>query len=192
MTKAAFIAIEDRYIASVAATANVLPQNVMILSIDEISATSSRMITRVLLRGISVHVQTMVLIAVGQQTNIEDQSVLNTNLNKNGLPSGTLDVQQMNSPVTVAVAAAAVVTITTPAPGGSGLFGAATASGSAASSNIPIGAIVGGVGGGAVLFVLTFLALRYKKKNEACPLQLASTSHCRHSLLGVRLSFGNC
>jgi hypothetical protein len=168
MTKAAFIAIEDRYIASVAATANVLPQNVMILSIDEISTTPSRMITRMLLRGISIHVQTMILIAVGQQTNIEDQSVLNTNLNKNGLPSGTLGMQQMNSAVTVTVAAA-LVTITTPAPGGSGLLGAATASGSAASSNIPIGAIVGGVGGAAVLSVVTFLALRYKKKIEACP-----------------------
>jgi hypothetical protein len=46
-----------------------------------------------LLLATAVNVQTSVVTAIGQPTNIKDQSVLNSNLMKNGLPSGTFGMQ---------------------------------------------------------------------------------------------------
>jgi hypothetical protein len=138
MTKAAFKSIQDKYIASVATAAGVSRENVKILSIDEVSTRSSRFITGRLLLATSVHVQTSIPIPVGQQTSIKDQAVLNSNLIKNGLPSGTLVV--LNSYTSAAS------TTTTPTPGGSGGSGteAPSVSGAATTSNWPIAATVGG------------------------------------------------
>jgi hypothetical protein len=171
MTKAAFNAIQDKYIASVATAAGVSRENVKILSIDEVSTRSSRFITGRLLLATSVHVQTSVLIPVGQQTSIKDQSVLNSNLNKNGLPSGTLFAQYSYT--------SAANTTTTPTPGGSGGSGteAASVSGAATSSNLPIAATVGGgVGGFSALLAITFLAFRYHRRNRTARAPSPSTS----------------
>uniref|UniRef100_A0A7S0QWG2 NAD(P)(+)--arginine ADP-ribosyltransferase n=1 Tax=Cryptomonas curvata TaxID=233186 RepID=A0A7S0QWG2_9CRYP len=142
------------YIASVASTAGVNRENVKVLGIEEVSARSSRIITGRLLLATSVHVQTSVLIPVGQQTNIKDQSLLNTNLNKNGLPSGTLVVQYTYTSAT---------NLTTPAPGSGGSEPEAVP---AAASNVPIGAIVGGAVGFSTFIFITLLALRYRRSNK--------------------------
>jgi hypothetical protein len=153
MTKAVFMAYQDKYIASVAKTADVIQENVKILSIDEFSTESLRIITARSLLAISVSVQTSVLIVIGHQSNIKDQSMLNSNLNENGLPSGTLTVHSSHT---------SVGNVTTPGPWPGGTE-AATAPGSAASSNISIGYIVGGIVGFSVLVGLIFLALRSRK-----------------------------
>ncbi len=133
MTKTYFIANQDLYISSVAQTAGVKSDMVKILSIDEVSTRASKIITGRLLLAASIQVQTSVIIAVGQHTDIKDQSVLNGNLNKNGLPSGTLVVQTPS------------VVVTTPASG-------------PGDSNVPVGAIIGGTVGFLVLVAGTFLA----------------------------------
>ena len=107
MTKTAFKAIEEKYIASVATTAGVTREKVKILSVDEVSTRSSSGINGRLLLATSVYVQTSVLVPLGQQTSLQDQKVLNSNLNKNGLPSGALVVQYKS------------YSTTTPMPGGS-------------------------------------------------------------------------
>jgi hypothetical protein len=140
MSKAWLITKQDMYISSVATTAGVARENVKILSIDEVSTRSSRISTERLLLGVSVSVQTSVIIVAGQQTYIKDQTVLNSNLNTNGLPSGTIFVQSPS-----------VVKETTPAPALGG-------------SNLPLGPIVGGAIGLLVFVAGTFLG--YK----ACPI----------------------
>jgi hypothetical protein len=93
MTRTAFKAIQDKYIESVATTAGVIRENVKILSVDEVSNQSSRVITGRLLLATSIHVQTSVLFPMGKKVHFSDQvvqSVLNSNLNKNGLPSGVV------------------------------------------------------------------------------------------------------
>ena len=161
MTKTAFVAIEDLFIASVATTAGVVRENVQILSIDEFSSRSSRIITGRLLLSASVHVQTSVLIPAGQQTSIKDQTVLNSYLNKNGLPSGTL-VVQYNSSV--------FASKTTPTPAGSGGSGteSASVSGATTTSNVPTTTMIGGaIGGISALLAITFLAFRYRRNHTA-------------------------
>jgi hypothetical protein len=153
MTKTAFVAIQDIYIASVATTAGVIRENVKILSIDEVSTRSSRIIAGRFLLSASVRVQTSVLIPVGQQTSIQDQTALNRNLNKNGLPSGTLVVQNTYT---------STANTTTLTPGGSGGSGTEAAV-VPASSNVPIAAIVGGAVGFSALLAITILAFRYAK-----------------------------
>jgi hypothetical protein len=157
MSRTVFIAIEDKYIASVATTAGVIRENVKILSIDEISGRSSKILTRRLLLATSVRVQTSVLIEIGQRSNIKDQSVLNSNLNKNGLPSGTLIVQSTYLPADYT---------TTPAPGAGSFAG--SGSDAASASDFPIGAIVGGTVGFSGLLVFSILAHRLRKRYKAC------------------------
>ncbi len=164
MTKTIFIASEQKYISSIAMTARVIPENVKILSIDEVSMRSFRNISRRLLLGSSVKVQTSILIAIGQQTYIKDQSVLNSDLNKNGLPSATL-VQYTHT---------SVGDVTTPAPEPK-VSGSSEAENVSGSTNVLIGAIVGGTGGLMVLLAVTFLALRLRTNRRASPL-------CRISL----------
>ena len=91
MSQTAFLAIEERYIQSISTTAGVDPADVKILSINEISSRKFRVVR--LLLATAVRVQTSVILASSQMTNIENQSLLNSNLNQNGLPSGTLVVQ---------------------------------------------------------------------------------------------------
>jgi hypothetical protein len=152
MTKAAFLTKENLYIASVATTAGVNRENVKVLSIDEISSRSLRSYTGRLLLAAYVQVQTSVLVPIGQQPYIKDQLVLNSNLNNNGLPSGTVVVQHLYP---------SVGSGTTPAPGPGDSVGEET--GSAATSNAPIGTIVGGAVGFLILLVGSFLALRFRK-----------------------------
>jgi hypothetical protein len=159
MTKTAFLANENLYIASVATTAGVNRENVKILRIDEISSRSLRNNTERVLLATTLQVQTSVIVPIGQQTNIKDQMMLNSNLNKNGLPSGTLVVQHSNP---------SVGSVTTPAPGPGGSGGEAT-SGSAATFNAPIGAIVGGAVGFLILLVGSFFAFRLRKNCLASP-----------------------
>ena len=129
MTKTAFLAVEAQYIASVAATAGVDSTDVLVLNIAEISVISLRMMARRSLLSTSVSVETAVQVPYGQQAYLQDQSLLNSNLNKNRLPSGTLVVNSSTpSPATTAPASSS-----SPA--------------AAASSAIPIGAIIGGVAG---------------------------------------------
>jgi hypothetical protein len=162
MSKTAFAAIEDKYIFSVATTARVDRENVKILNINEISTRFSRFVTGRLLLSAAVQVQTSILIEIGQQTNIKDQTVLNINLNKNGLPSSTLQIFDSSQVVS-----------TTPAPvvGGSGSGSNAatlpsqTAEAASASSKaeVPIGPIVGGTVGFAFLLTCLYLVRRHYK-----------------------------
>lgn len=170
------MAYQDKYIASVAKTADVIQENVKILSIDELSTESLRIITARSLLAISVSVQTSVLIVIGQQSNIKDQSMLNSNLNENGLPSGTLTVHSSHT---------SVVNVTAPGPWPGGTE-AATAPGSAASSesNISIGYIVGGIVGFSVLVGLIFLALR-SRKNKL----VSAQGPIENGSMYVRISF---
>jgi hypothetical protein len=116
MSKTDFLANEKLYIASVASTADVNSENVKILSIDEISTRSAS--SGRLLMAVSVNVQTSILIASGQHSNINDQTLLNSNLNKNGLPSGRLIMQSAYLAIATpaATASSVFVTNTTPAP----------------------------------------------------------------------------
>ncbi len=151
MTRTAFVANQDKYVASVARTAVVNTESVQILSIDEVSTRSSRIITSRLLLATSVRVQTSVMISMGQQSNLRDQSLLNSYLNENGLPSCTLLVQSSSN---------SILNVATPAP----LPGE---SGSASSSYMPLGAIVGGTVGFMLFIAVTFLALRFRTKYAA-------------------------
>ena len=109
MTRTAFKAMQDTYIESIATTAGVSRENVKIVSVEEVSTQSSRNHhTDRLLLAISIHIQTSVLLPMGQQARLSDQTVLNRNLNKNGLPSGSIVVQYMYT--------SAANTTTTPRP----------------------------------------------------------------------------
>ncbi len=175
MTKTAFAAMEDMYISSVATAASVVRENVKILSIDEVSTRSARIIRGRLLLSTSVRVHTSVLIPVGQQTSIKDQTVLNSHLNKNGLQSGTLVVQYTYTSTAITA---------TPAPGGSGGLGteAASVSGAATASNVPIAAVAGGaVGGFLALVAITVLAFRYRRNHAARALPLSLSLPRQHA-----------
>ena len=155
MSKNAFMAAEQGYIESVAATAGVIKENVKILDIEEISTRASKAFALRMLLGTSVSVTTSVLLASGQQTYIQDQSVLNSNLLKNGLPSGTLAVQSNNTQSADSVSS---LSATIPSPYSSGSDSSAT------TSNNPIGAIVGGAVGGLALIAVVILVGR--KRNQ--------------------------
>ena len=94
ISKTNFLAVEKRYIESVAATAEVVPANVEILSIEEIYTNAARRISMRQLLAIFVRVNTSILLAIGQETNVDDESALNFNLELNGLPPGIVLVQQ--------------------------------------------------------------------------------------------------
>ena len=94
ISKTNFLAVEKRYIESVAATAEVVPANVEILSIEEIYTNAARRISMRQLLAIFVRVNTSILLAIGQETNLDDESALNFNLELNGLPPGIVLVQQ--------------------------------------------------------------------------------------------------
>ena len=155
MSKNAFMAAEQGYIESVAATAGVIKENVKILDIEEISTRASKAFALRMLLGTSVSVTTSVLLASGQQTYIQDQSVLNSNLLKNGLPSGTLAVQSNNTQSADSVTSSSATTVS---PYSSGSDSSAT------TSNNPIGAIVGGAVGGLALIAVVILVGR--KRNQ--------------------------
>ena len=164
MSKEAFIANEDKYIQSVAATADVIPENVDVISIDEIASASSRRMAVRLLLSVSVRVQTSVVLAQGQKTSIGDQSALNANLNKSGLPSCSLLVLQTTT-------SSPLASVTTPAPTASEIFILSTpapsgVAGSEGSSNILLSAIIGGAGGFLALLAGSFLFFRCGKGNQ--------------------------
>ena len=146
MSKSEFSAIEEKYIESVATTAGVVKDNVKVLSVSEISTRAFQKMALRMLLATSVNVQTSVLLANGQQTNIEDQTVLDANLVKNGLPM-TLQF----------------TTTQNPAP---------SASGSATTSNNQIEAITGGAIGVLVFAVCMVLVVR--KRNQVLQLQSSS------------------
>ncbi len=159
MTRAAFLANEEKYISSVAATAGVNRENVKVVNVDEVSTRSSRTVTGRLLLATLVNVQTSVIIATGDQTYFRDQTVLNSNLNKNGLPSGTLVVQNI---------LALSSDITTPSP--------ASAQGtSEASPFSQMQLIVGGsIGFSVLLAIMAFLVHRLRtSKAFSSPLKLS-------------------
>ena len=151
LSKNAFMAVEEGYIESVAVTAGVVQENVKILSVDEIFTRDFKATTLRMLLGTSVSVNTSVLLASGQQANIEDQSVLNGNLIENGLPSGTLTVQFTTPPGGLETAYSSSAAVTTPAP---------LAYGSESGSQIPVWAIVGAAVGFVVFIVCGFLVCR--------------------------------
>ena len=171
MSKTEFLANEQKYITSVSITAGVARTNVKILNVKEIS--TRRMALRLLLTP-SVQVQTSVLLAYGQQTLIQDQSVLNANLISNGLPNCTLVVQNMTLFLVGGV---------TPSPGsdsnGSGSFSIQTptpsGSGSSTASSVPIGKVVGCVAGFCALLVGGLTCYRYYYSKSDRP-QIESSS----------------
>ena len=155
MSQNAFMANEEKYVESVASTAGVVKENVKVLSVEEISTRASTKIALRVLLGASVRVQTSVLLELGQQTHLEDVSLLNANLVKNGLPNGTLAVQfTTQSAGASGVTASSSTTVggeTTPAP---------SASKSATTS---IGTIAGASVGCLVLVVYASIVVRNQK-----------------------------
>ena len=138
MSKAEFFSDESTFISSVATAANCVPANVKILSVEETSTRAFRTVTARALLVNSVQVTTSILIYKEQQTPVIDQSFLNSELSKFGMPNGS--VVFLNS--SVPVLNSTVVMISTTALNGSG---------NGSTSNIPIGPIVGGILGLAVL-----------------------------------------
>ena len=147
MTKSAFLSLEAQFISSVAATAGVGSENVVVLDIVELSTRSLRIMTRRALLATSVKVQTAVQVPYGHQAYLQDQSLLNSNLNKNGLPSGTL---VMNS---------TIPGLTTPAP---------FSSPAAGSDAVPISAIIGGVVGLCAFVILLTAVFRRASLADVC------------------------
>ena len=100
------------------------------------------------------------MVPVERQIYINNQTILNSNLNKNGLPSCILVVQYTYKPL---------VDVTTPAPGpgGSGGSEAKGATESDPSSNVPIGAIIGAAVGFFVFLAFALLALRLRNAYSA-------------------------
>ena len=139
MSQAAFLASEERYIRSISTTAGVSPADVKILSINEISSRTFRVLR--LLLATAVRVQTSVLLASSQMMNMENQSLLNSNLNQHGLPSGTLVVQNTGPSALNISSSSTDATVISPV------------SEISSASNIPTTMIVGAVVGAAVGFV---------------------------------------
>lgn len=166
MSKSAFLAFERRYIASIASTAGVTIGSIKILSVVEISTRSSKSTTfgRSLL-ALSVQVKTSVLLAAGQHANIEVQSVLNDNLIKNGLPSGTLEILQSAYSDFAGVSG---VPVSTPEPAKSGS--------STESTHIQLGTLVGVIVGGTV-GVTVVSCLVYRKWRRGGFHRKASLKH---------------
>lgn len=159
MSKADFLAGEGKYIRSVAITAGVPSEFVKVLGVDEISTRMFKLASRKLL-ATSFNVKTLVLIPSGQQTSITDQSALNANLVKYGLPSGTLVVQNTSA-----------VTGNTTASSGSQ---------PASAYNIPVGPIVGvSVALGVALLGILLLS---GKRSKPAPFTVSPDSP-RHGMI---------
>ena len=161
LSKVAFITVEDLYIASVAATAGVIVENVKIISLQEFSSRALLSTWQLLSASLSVQVQTSVLMSSLsglQSNNIEDQSILNRNFNKNGLPSGQL----------VLSLADAKSSASTPVPVSNGASAAADSpSGPASSSSLHLLNMIIG----PIIFIIVvaagfggFFAFRHYKK----------------------------
>ena len=140
MSQAAFLASEESYIQSISTTAGVSPADVEILSINEISSRTFRVLR--LLLATAVRVQTSVLLASSQMMNMENQSLLNSNLNQHGLPSGTLVVQNTGPSALNISSSSTDATVISPV------------SEISSASNIPTTMIVGAAVGAAVGFVI--------------------------------------
>lgn len=102
-----------------------------------------------LLLAASVNVQTSVLLAAGQETHIYNQSALNDNLKKFGLPTGTMVLVSHNS-----ASAEPRPPTSTPAPPSAGN----TATSAPAGVNIPI--LAGTIVGAAVGVIALLLCIR--------------------------------
>jgi hypothetical protein len=129
MSKTEWISASDRYIYSVAQTAEVNEDNVRILRVEETSsrAFEKKAADRLLLAS-SVNVITSILIGCKQPKCALDQTLLNDNLRRNGLPHSNMILPyQFEYDAGVSVSA---------------------------SSSSPIGPIIGGVVGFSVLLCL--------------------------------------
>ena len=167
MSKSEFSAIEEKYIESVATTAGVVKDNVKVLSVSEISTRAFQKMALRMLLATSVNVQTSVLLANGQQTNIEDQTVLDANLVKNGLPMTLQFTTTQNS--------------------------APSASGSATTSNIEIGAITGGAIGVLVFAVCVVLVVRrWNQTSSAAAEQVLQLKRSNGIITGVMIMSMHC
>ena len=87
MTKSEFLGKEDAFIVSVAVAADVPPASVRVLSIDEVFTRAGLSALKRMLLATSVQVRTSIATARGSTFN---QNFLNTLLNRNGLPNGTV------------------------------------------------------------------------------------------------------
>ena len=158
MTKDAFYAVETEYINSVAFTANTDPRNVKVLNVIEISTSSS--MNRLLL-SVSVQIQTSILIQLVHLRSIEDNDLLNRNLNKNGLPNGTIVVQSVTQNSNPSPASN-INLPSAPSPNTS-LSSERNEIPTSSSSGLPIGIIIGGAAGAVLLVVISFLLYRRKR-----------------------------
>ena len=147
MSKADFTVLQDKYIDSVAAFAGVIPANVYVVSIDEISTRSSKAIAIRLLLATFVRIHTSILVVKDQETQIQDESGINFYLHQNGLPAGTLDLA-VHSAVTAVFSTESFVAVTTPTP---------QSSEAAATSKLPL--IAGCAVGGVLVIGLTIAGL---------------------------------
>ena len=149
MSKVEFMDVENEYIQSVATTAGTATSNVKVLSVEEIS---SRILANRVLLGTSVSVETSVILSQSQLINIRNQSILNANLAKNGLPSGILVVQNSTSDTPV------------------------TQSASGPESENVIGAVVGGVVGFLALLCAIFVAYKLLNPEESSQMSSANSA----------------
>jgi hypothetical protein len=156
MTVRAFSNMEDLYILSIAATANVNTIDVKILDVNEVSRRSLS-IPMLLLSASNIQIKTSVLLGEQEVKRLLNEALLNQNLNANGLPDGrvALVVQDANSSAAVQ---SGNIPISPGSPSPS--VGAESVNSAAASSTFPIGAVAGGAAGCVLLLVCACLFLR--------------------------------
>ena len=162
---------EDRqaaYILSIAETADVDPENVMVLGVNEIaSRAASKAAVRLLLASF-VQVKTSVIVASGQAGRqwLQNLVLLSSNLNSNGLPSGTLTEILPDVP-------AGLISPGNFTTGASPFNVTPTIRGSStAQSSFPLGAVVGGILGS--LGFLSMLMLLARERFKALHLKRGS------------------
>jgi hypothetical protein len=177
MSKTDFIASEERYIQSIATTARISRGGVKIISIDEIPYSSSRKMALSqglrLLLATAVRVETSVTLISGQPTYIQNETLLNANLNSNGLPSCTLVIHSPQTTISQ-LSSTAVPNVDSQAnktPGSALiLVGAGTPqpeAASSSSSSLSMGAILGIVLGCVVLGLsLVFFLARLRLSRQ--------------------------
>ena len=96
MTKQDFLVKQVQYVNSIAIAANSVIQDIQITDVTEVFRRSVLFSTKRFLLGTSVQVQTSVKTSSDRLTSLEDQSLINSYLNQNGLPNGTLIIQDIS------------------------------------------------------------------------------------------------
>jgi hypothetical protein len=168
MSKTEFIAVEEKYIVSVATTFGIIKESVNVLNIEETSTRDLNMVALRMLLEKSVSVKTSVLLANGRQIKMQDHSILNLNLLKNGLPNGTLVLATSSVNKNEHSTSNLSSVTATPIPYGSGS--------TPSTSTIPIEIVVGSVVSILLAALCVLLVCRKLKRNSRNRLTMSVNS----------------